>query len=131
MRLLELKSCTELNLTKDLIDNIPPYAILSHTWGADHDELTFDDLNKGLGKSKTGYTKINFCAQQARKDGLEYIWVDTCCINKGSHTELSEAINSMFRWYYNAEKELPIRFLLDYLFNSCSTTYSILARLPI
>ena len=95
MRLLQLKSGSELSLTEDLIDNIPPYAILSHAWGTDRDELTFDDLYNGLGKNKSGYAKINLCAQQAKKDNLEYFWVDTCCINKASHTELSEAINSM------------------------------------
>ncbi|MCJ1242239.1 hypothetical protein MMC14_010246 [Varicellaria rhodocarpa] len=104
MRLLQLKSCTELSLTEDLIDNIPPYAILSHTWGTDRDELTFDDLYNGLGKSKAGYAKIQFCGQQAMKDGLDYFWVDTCCINKANHAELSEAINTMFRWYRKAEK---------------------------
>ena len=104
MRLLKLENCAELSLTEDLIDNIPPYAILSHTWGPDRDELTFDDLHNGLGKSKAGYAKIQFCAQQARKDGLEHFWVDTCCINKASQAELSEAINSMFRWYRGAEK---------------------------
>ncbi len=104
MRLLQLDNCAELSLTEDLLDNIPPYAILSHTWGTDRDELTFDDLHNGLGKSKAGYAKIQFCGQQARKDGLEYFWVDTCCINKASHAELSEAITSMFRWYRKAEK---------------------------
>jgi len=104
MRLLQLDNCAELSLTEDLLDNIPPYAILSHTWGTDRDELTFDDLHNGLGKSKAGYAKIQFCGQQARKDGLEYFWVDTCCINKASYAELSEAITSMFRWYRKAEK---------------------------
>lgn len=103
MRLLQLDNCAELSLTEDLFD-IPPYAILSHTWDADRDELTFNDLHNGLGKSKAGYRKIQFCGQQARKDGLEYFWVDTCCINKGSLAELSEAITSMFRWYRKAEK---------------------------
>ncbi len=78
MRLLQLDNCAELSLTEDLLDNIPPYAILSYTWGTDRDELTFDDLHNGLGKSKAGYAKIQFCGQQARKDGLEYFWVDTC-----------------------------------------------------
>jgi Heterokaryon incompatibility protein (HET) len=104
MRLLKVGRCGELSLTEDFVHNIPPYAILSHTWGADKDEVTFDDLVKGLGKSKHGYTKMEFCGKQARKDGLEYIWVDTCCINKANHTELSEAITSMFRWYHDAAK---------------------------
>ncbi len=94
----------ELTLTEDLVDDIPPYAILSHTWGADKDEVTFDDIRTGAGKNKVGYGKLQFCREQARKDKLEHFWVDTCCIDKANHVELSEAITSMFRWYHNAVK---------------------------
>jgi hypothetical protein len=108
MRLLELGACGELSLTKNFVEedipHIRPYAILSHTWGEDDDEVTFNDLQSRSGKSKAGYAKIQFCGEQARKDGLQYFWVDTCCIDKPNHTELSEAINSMFRWYRNAAK---------------------------
>ena len=105
MRLLERDNAGEFSLTKDLVsDDVPRYAILSHTWGADTEEVTFEDLMNGVGKDKTGYNKIRFCGEQARRDGLRYIWVDTCCINKANNTELSEAINSMFRWYHNAAK---------------------------
>jgi hypothetical protein len=85
-------------------DNIPEYAILSHTWGADTEEVTFRDLTVGTGKSKAGYDKIRFCGEQAGRDGVEYFWIDTCCIDKSNSTELAEAINSMFRWYQNAAK---------------------------
>jgi Heterokaryon incompatibility protein (HET) len=104
MRLLKLDSRGALSLTKDFLDKIPPYAILSHTWGADDEEVTFNDLENGLSKSKAGHTKIQFCGEQARKDKIEHFWVDTCCINKANHAELSEAITSMFRWYRNAAK---------------------------
>jgi hypothetical protein len=106
MRLLERNSTGQLSLTKDLIsdDDIPKYAILSHTWGAGTEEVTYRDLIDGTGKSKPGYDKIRFCAQQAADDGLQYFWVDTCCIDKSSSAELQEAINSMFRWYQNSAK---------------------------
>jgi tetratricopeptide (TPR) repeat protein len=104
MRLLELKSSGECSLTRDLIDNIPPYAILSHTWGEDNEEVTFQDITHGVGKSKVGYRKIQFCKEQATRDGIRYVWVDTCCIDKANNTELSEAINSMFCWYREAAK---------------------------
>ena len=104
MRLIELKSSGELSLTKDYTEDIPRYAILSHTWGGDGDEVTFDDFSTGAGLSKAGYGKIKFCKEQAAKDGLQYFWVDTCCIDKSNHSELSEAINSMFRWYRDAVK---------------------------
>ena len=104
MRLLKLKGDGEFSLIEFVGDDIPPYAILSHTWGADDEEVTFRDLMESTGKSKSGYEKIRFCGKQAANDGLQYSWVDTCCIDKSSSTELSEAINSMFRWYHNATK---------------------------
>jgi hypothetical protein len=61
-------------------------------------------LIDGTGKGKPGYEKIRFCGEHAARDGLQHFWVDTCCINKSSDSELSEAINSMFRWYRNATK---------------------------
>ena len=104
MRLLNFGSRDQLRLTQNFIEETPRYAILSHTWGADGDEVTFNDLKDGSGKSKAGYTKIQFCGKQARKDSLQYFWVDTCCIDKANHTELSEAITSMFSWYRDAVK---------------------------
>lgn len=83
-------------------NNIPPYAILSHRWEAE--EVTLADLADGTDKHKAGYSKIQFCGEQARRDGLQYFWVDTCCIDKTNSSELGEAINSMFRWYQNATK---------------------------
>jgi hypothetical protein len=106
MRLLERSSSAgKFILTKDFIDDdeVPPYAILSHTW-VEREEVTFDDLTNDAGKDKLGYEKIWFCGERARRDGLQYFWVDTCCINKANFTELSQAINSMFHWYQNATK---------------------------
>jgi hypothetical protein len=81
MRLLEHNSAGDLSLTKDFVgDDIPEYAMLSHTWGADTEEVTFKDLMDGTGKGKPGYKKIYFCGEQARRDGLQYFWVDTCCM---------------------------------------------------
>ncbi|RYP37008.1 hypothetical protein DL768_010903 [Monosporascus sp. mg162] len=103
MRLLKC-SDGQFQLTKDLDYDIPSYAILSHTWGPDTEEVTFRDLVDGTGKDKIGYEKIKFCLEQAKRDGLQYFWVDTCCIDKSNNTELSRAINSMFRWYQNAAR---------------------------
>jgi hypothetical protein len=105
MRLLEYNNDGKFSLTKDFVGNdIPEYAILSHTWEVDTEEVTFEDLINGTGKGKSGYKKICFCGEQARRDGLQYFWVDTCCIDKLSSAVLSEAIISMFRWYHNAAK---------------------------
>lgn len=104
---------------------VPPYAILSHTW--EDDEVRFEDVCFGKSTSvmptdKQGYTKIKYSCDQARRDGLEYIWIDCCCIDKSSSAELSEAINSMFSWYeksrrcyvylfdLNRPEHLPITF---------------------
>lgn len=78
------------------------YAILSHTWS--DDEVAFQDMRKG-GKpeERKGWLKIRYASRQAVKDGLRYLWVDTCCIDKTNSAELSEAINSMYRFYYNAK----------------------------
>ncbi|KAI8634147.1 hypothetical protein F5Y19DRAFT_487638 [Xylariaceae sp. FL1651] len=106
MRLLQQGDNGSFTLTKDLYDNdVPPYAILSHTWGDDTEEVNFNDINninKGIGSQKAGYRKIEFCGQQAAADKLQYFWVDSCCIDKSSSAELQEAITSMFRWYQNA-----------------------------
>jgi hypothetical protein len=102
MRLLQSDSDGNLSLTEFIEDDIPKYAILSHRWGAE--EVTFRDLTDGTSKVKAGYGKIQFCGEQARRDGLQYFWVDTCCIDKSNSTELAEAINSMFRWYRDATK---------------------------
>ncbi|KAK3359697.1 beta transducin-like protein HET-E2C [Lasiosphaeria hispida] len=103
MRLLERDNTGEVRLTEDLPDNkIPPYAILSHTWG--DGEVLFRDLMGGAGKNKTGYSKIQFCGDQAWRDGLRFFWQDTCCIDKSDAAELQHALNSMFQWYRNAAK---------------------------
>ena len=106
MRLLHSDTRSQLSLTKYDDDRLPPYAILSHTWGADDEEVTFADVTRGNGKgtSKAGYAKIIFCGEQALKDDLKHFWVDSCCIDVSSSLEHSEAINSMFRWYAKAEK---------------------------
>lgn len=66
--------------------------------------MTFKDIVKGTGKSKAGYTKIQFCWKQAARNDLQHFWIDTCCIDKSSSAELSEAINSMFCWYQDAAR---------------------------
>ncbi|KAF2706267.1 HET-domain-containing protein, partial [Pleomassaria siparia CBS 279.74] len=116
MRLLKLEDEDQLTLVEYIGDNIPKYAILSHTWGPDSEEVSFQDLKNDTCRHKIGYNKIRFCGQQAAKDNLQYFWVDSCCIDKSSSTELSEAINSMFYWYQKAEKCYV--YLPDVLYNS-------------
>jgi hypothetical protein len=95
MRLLNTRT---LELEEFLGKDVPRYAILSHMWGKY--EVTFQDLRTGYyDKTKTGYAKLRrFCAL-AKEHRFAYAWMDTCCIDKTSSAELSEAINSMYRWY--------------------------------
>ncbi|KAK4544238.1 hypothetical protein LTR36_004448 [Oleoguttula mirabilis] len=95
---------------------VPAYAILSHTW--EKEEVTFADMQiakhsvLSLMKLPSGYKKIRMTCEQARKDKLQYAWVDTCCIDKGSSAELQEAINSMYRWY--AQAKVCYVYLFDF-----------------
>ena len=95
------------------------YAILSHVWSRrPNGEQSYQDLvkiqdqvqnvrisNPHLPKGAVLShlcTKIRHACNRARADGLTFIWIDTCCIDKSSSAELSEAINSMYAWYSNA-----------------------------
>ena len=99
------------------------YAILSHTWG--DDEVSFQDMaDLERARKKKGFSKIERTCQLARDRNIEYAWVDTCCIDKSSSAELTEAINSMFRWYRGSHicfvflsdlLSIERRFIADYL----------------
>lgn len=111
MRLLR----TDTLAIEDFFDGeVPPYAILSHTWEAE--EVTFGDVRSlalshpnGLNSShahvvgKKGFAKLKGAAGFARQNSHKYIWIDTCCIDKSSSAELLEAINSMYTWYRDSE----------------------------
>lgn len=94
MRLLNTSS---LELREFMGGQTPPYAILSHTWG--EGEVLFEDIRTNTAPSKKGHHKITGCCKKARDDEYEWVWIDTCCIDKSSSAELSEAINSMYQWY--------------------------------
>jgi hypothetical protein len=106
IRLLHRKPDGEIVFREDSSGDVPKYAILSHIWGKE--EVIFQDMedNSDMSKtvSKAGWRKIQFCAEQAAADNLQYFWVDTCCIDKENAVELGAAINSMFRWYQNAAR---------------------------
>ncbi|QIW98271.1 hypothetical protein AMS68_003789 [Peltaster fructicola] len=104
MRLLKRNDDGSLSfsmVTKDTA--VVKYAILSHTWGAPEQEILFEDINSGKAQEKTAYTKVDFALSQAHLDKLDYVWIDTCCINKKDTHELEKSINSMYKWYAGAE----------------------------
>ena len=90
-------------------DEVTEYAILSHRWieqEVDYNEIVelarMDEEERSEIRQRDGYRKILQSCKQARKDGYKWLWIDTCCIDKRSSAELSEAINSMYRWYENS-----------------------------
>jgi hypothetical protein len=85
---------------RQFVTDVPDYVILSHTWG--EGEVGFDDIAQPYVKEMNGYTKISQCCAKAVQVGFEWAWIDTCCIDKRSSAELSEAINSMYKWYWDA-----------------------------
>lgn len=110
MRLISTKYLQVVSIREDAI---PPYAILSHTWG--ENEVTLQEMQDfgakwlsspnrmKIPKSKQGLQKVLDAAKVAALEGCDWIWIDTCCIDKASSSELSEAINSMYRWYQGSE----------------------------
>jgi hypothetical protein len=113
MRLLDTQTYQLINF----LDKLPPYAILSHTW--QDDEVTFSDIGNEIARSRLkGWSKISNCCLRAQKDGYSWVWIDTCCIDKSNPTELGEAINSMCRWYQDAQicyaylEDVPPRYWL-------------------
>ena len=91
-------------------DHATEYAILSHRWIAQ--EVDYDEMvelakmaveERDEIRQRAGYRKILKTCEQAQRDGYGRLWVDTCCIDKRSSAELSEAINSMYRWYEDAK----------------------------
>jgi tetratricopeptide (TPR) repeat protein len=103
MRLLHYNAPGRLVLTDFRGKSIPPYAILSHRWS--DSEILIEDLSNGTYKEKKeGYQKLQFCAERAAQDELQYFWIDTCCIDRWNNNERSKAINSMFQWYKSAAR---------------------------
>src|SRR5262249_32702444 len=122
MRLLKTNT-DALELQEFTGQDIPPYAILSHRW--EDGEVTYQDIEEEQTVKrvlarinpevhleqtqsprvdrKKGYSKVKACCRQAKEDRIDYVWIDTCCIDKGGTAELSEAINSMFNWYCRAQ----------------------------
>lgn len=99
-----LLDTTTLELKEFIGSSIPPYAILSHTWGSTEDEVSFRDMrkNRDIAEAKKRFSKVKNCCLKAAKNHLEYAWIDSCCIDKRSSAELSEAINSVYKYYSRA-----------------------------
>jgi hypothetical protein len=94
---MRLVNTSSLLIEEFLQRMVPEYAILSHVW--QDEEVTLKDVQSGSASAKKGYAKIVNCCKKSAEDGYQYCWIDTCCIDKTSSAELSEAINSMYQWY--------------------------------
>lgn len=109
---MRLIKASNIQLHEFYGDKIPEYGILSHTW--ENEEVSFQDLQtqeQSWLVTRAGYQKIKGCCALAVSQGLEYVWIDTCCIDKTSSAELTEAINSMFMWY--EESKICWAYLAD------------------
>ncbi|KAH6623451.1 heterokaryon incompatibility protein-domain-containing protein [Chaetomium tenue] len=109
---MRLLNTSTLRLESFFDPYVPRYAILSHTW--EDEEVLFEDIRDArepLPVHKKGFTKVQGSCRQARQDGFGYIWIDSCCIDKSSSAELSEAINSMFQWYHKSRRRYA--YLVD------------------
>jgi hypothetical protein len=95
MRLLHFDALDRPILTDFRGKPTPPYAILSHRW-SDSEILIENVLNRNYKEKEEGYQKLQFCAERTAQDGLQYFWIDTCCIDRWDNNERSKAINSMF-----------------------------------
>jgi len=115
MRLLNTKS---LQLKHFFQNQVPHYAILSHRWGSE--ELTFEDVTKfplsntnNVGRKKEGFSKVEGACKLAHGRGHDWIWIDSCCIDKDSSAQLQESINSM--WSYYARSDICYVYMVDVL----------------
>lgn len=83
----------------------PEYAILSHVWAQNMDEeVTYGELSSGRQRDCEGWSKIIKGCEMARRDGIKWFWIDTCCIDKSSKSELDEALGSMHTYYARSTK---------------------------
>ncbi|KAK5165255.1 uncharacterized protein LTR77_009353 [Saxophila tyrrhenica] len=99
MRLLNVRTLQFATFTTE---DTPPYIIVSHRWG--DNEATFENFKSHKIWTSEGYMKVKgFCdfIRKVRPD-TEWLWLDSCCIDKRDTAEVAKAINSMFRWYRNA-----------------------------
>ncbi|USW54902.1 Putative heterokaryon incompatibility [Septoria linicola] len=103
MRLLNVHTLEFEEFYHDNIDSVPPYIIASHRWGKH--EPKYKDVLKRRRSDSAGYKKVEAFCRLIRESGIEvdWLWIDTVCIDKSSSAELHESINSMFKWYANAE----------------------------
>ena len=119
-------------------DSIPEYAILSHTWEKDEISLQefrrltdpdfADDPKTAVGKAKAGFVKIEGCVELAASRGIPFVWIDTCCIDKTSSADLTESINSMYRWYANSK--VCFAYLVD-IQSTCGDEFLDLEEQPL
>lgn len=110
MRLIDTESLDMRNEVDLDAPNRPEYVVLSHTWGKD--ELSLQDFERGVKRDSQGWRKVEECCRLARERAIRYAWIDTVCIDKTNPMELTEAIQSMFRWYEGAQ--VCLAYLSDF-----------------
>ncbi|KAH7092457.1 heterokaryon incompatibility protein-domain-containing protein [Paraphoma chrysanthemicola] len=99
---MRLINCKTMELEEHNGACLPAYGILSHTWGLG--EVLFEDFSSRNLNNKKEAAKVHQTCRLAQQHNLDYAWIDTCCIDKSSSAELTEAINSMFMWYARSKR---------------------------
>lgn len=125
--MIRLLNVDTLQLAEFADLNTPDYAILSHRW-TQGQELKLDDLKKSpsestnlFGRKRAGALKLKGACIVTRRHGLQWIWIDSSCIDKSNNSELSEAINSMYSWYKHAK--VCLTYLSDVVLSDPDETF--------
>jgi hypothetical protein len=99
---------------RDFVQDVPEYVTASHRW-KEGEEANMHDVRNKVNTDKSGYQKMEgfarFIREQLQAEGIEWLWIDTCCIDQSNPAEVTEAVNSMFCWYSNAA--LCVAYLAD------------------
>ena len=108
MRLLNVVTLKFRKFHRD----VPKYAVASHRW-REEEEAMIGDVKDRCNTNKSGFRKVEGFAKYVKEHvgHVEWLWIDTCCVDQSSSQEVTEAVNSMFRWYTNAE--VCIAYLRD------------------
>jgi hypothetical protein len=73
----------------------------------------FEDVQTGQRTDTSGFKKVQGFAKFIRENltSIDWMWIGIRCVNQASDREVSEAVNSMFRWY--SEAKLCLAYIRD------------------
>jgi hypothetical protein len=107
---MHLLDTSALTLHKFEGYSIPEYAILSHRG---RQEVSFRNMKDGKSLGMSRFEKIKGCCAQAKKDGWQFAWIDSCCIDKPSSADLSAVLKITSRIVIYAQHRIDF-YCLSY-----------------